>query len=157
MRYLGILILMAVLLSACDLTRASAPPLVVSVQATPQPHDPPQESEPKREYIPPGLKVGAGVPALVTERFYRLAYMYPDVAKRTQRIEARRGVKGWQVSYESPVIYVNTWYGEYILADKLTQEFAKRAFAQLQRSAPGTAKTFRTWKRFAAWLATGVK
>jgi hypothetical protein len=61
------------------------------------------------------------------------------------------------ISYEAKTLYINTWYGEYVLADKVTEQFARRAYDHLRRNAPGTAKSFRTWKVFAAWLAGGVR
>ena len=84
--------------------------------------------------------------------------MYPDVANRTKRIVARRaGGKGWTVSYERTTIYVNVDKGEYLLADTLTDQFARRAFDYLKRTSPGTAKSFRTWKRLGAWMRNGVR
>jgi hypothetical protein len=158
LRYLALFVLMA-LLSACDLTTAKAPPLVVSL---PQSTAVPQvvaakPAESNRRLIPSGLKVDAGIPALVTDRWYALAYMYPDVAKRITRIAARKVVKGWVISYEAQTLYINTWYGDYVLADKVTEQFARRAYDHLRRHQPNAAKSFRSWKVFAAWLRTGVK
>jgi hypothetical protein len=152
----------ALFTSACVAGQtAKAPPLVVSLpKSTPLPHDPPAEPQAiiRPRLIPPGLRVEGPIPDSVTERFYRLAYLYPDVAKRTQRIVARRaGGKGWAVSYEAKTIYINVDKGEYVLTDKLTEQFARRAYDHLKRYQPITARTFRTWQRFAGVLARVVR
>lgn len=165
MKYLISLLLttltLALFVSACVAgnTHASAPPLFVAApQATsvPQTVTQPVKAEPRR-FVPPGLKVDAAIPALVTDRWYRLAAMYPDVAKRITRIVARKAPKGWIISYEARTLYVNTWYGEYVIADKVTEQFARRAYDHLKRYQPNAAKSFKTAKVFAAWLATGVR
>jgi hypothetical protein len=158
LRWLALFVIMA-LLVACDLRPASAPPLALPlVQATALPHDPPAQPIVKPRRIPDGLRIEGAVPPLVLDRFYALAYMYPDVANKTKRIVARRaGGKGWAVSYERTVIYVNVDKGEYLLADTLTDQFARRAFDYLKRTAPNTAKSFRTAKRLGAWLRSGVR
>lgn len=158
LRWLAILVLMA-LLVACDVTRAAAPLAVNLPTAAPQTaHVPPAEVVVKPRLIPPGLRVEGSIPASVLDRFYALAYLYPDVAKRTTKIVARRaGGKGWAVSYEAKTIYINVDKGEYVLIDTLTQQFARRAFDHLRKYQPATAKTFRTWQRFAGVLARAVR
>lgn len=148
----------ALFTAACVAGETKAAPLMVSVQATPQPHDPPAEPTPIVKTGPNlTTKIDAKVPDLVRWRWGRLAERFPDTANRIKRIEVRRVNARWSVSYEAQVVYINLHFGEYVIADKLTDEFAKRAYADLRKYQPTAAKAFRTWKAFAAALAAGVR
>lgn len=155
LRYLALFVLMA-LLVACDVTRAAAPLVLPQSTAAPQAaHVPPAEVVVKPRRIPNGLKVEGTIPEAVTERFYHLAALYPDVAQQTRRIVARRaGRKGWVISYERTVIYINVDRAD--VTDVLTEQYGRRVYVLLKRTEPQAVKRFKTWQQFSANLLIQV-
>jgi hypothetical protein len=196
MKYLGVLILMAILLGACGVPPAAAPTRVVVQATTPPPQvavvvqtvqatqaptvvptaqptlaatpvatmqptqavAEPAPPEPPKRLVLPGVKVNPAVRPEIQDRWQALSYVFPDVARRIKRIEVRRaGSKAWKVSYEQTVIYLNDDYGVYVQADELTRQFAKKAFAYLQRYQPKAAREYKTWQKLAEALMERVR
>jgi hypothetical protein len=191
MRYLGILVLMAALLSACGIPPAAAPTRVVVQATTPAPRiavvvatvqatqtatavptaqptlaatpaatmqptqavAEPAPPEPPKRLVLPGVKINPAVRPELLDRWQALSYVFPDVARRIKRIEVRSaGAKSWKVSYEQSIIYLNDDYGVYVQMDELTRQFARKAFAYLQRYQPKAAREYRTWQKLAETL-----
>lgn len=147
--------------AACDAGQRATAPLVLPLpQSTAAPqtaHVPPVEVVVKPRLIPPGLKVGAGVHADVIDRWYELAYLFPEVASRIKRIEVRNVRAKWVVSYEAKAIYLNAHYGPNVQIDALTKQFARRAFDHLKRHNLPKVRIYKTWQRLADALGAGVK
>jgi hypothetical protein len=137
------------------------PTQVATAVSTPQPTQVTAESappEPPKRLILPGVKINSAVRPELRDRWQALSYVFPDVARRIKRIEVRRaGAKAWKVSYEQTVIYLNDDYGVYVQADALTQAFAKKAFAYLQRYQPKAAQEYKTWQKLAETLMEQVR
>jgi hypothetical protein len=196
LRFLGVFVLIAALLSACGVPPATAPTRVVVQATTPAPQvavvvqtvqatqvptivptaqptlaatpvatmqptqavAEPAPPEPPKRLILPGVKANSAVRPELLDRWQALSYIFPDVARRIKRIEVRRaGSKAWKVSYEQTVIYLNDDYGVYVQADELTRQFAKKAFAYLQRYQPKAAREYKTWQRLAETLMEQVR
>ena len=117
MRYLALLVLMAALLSACDLRPASAPPLMLpTAKATVAPAqvEPVNGSVPLSDYelgaeaIEPFFYYDRQVPAEVIGVFHSLAIHYRGSAKGLRKIVAVRYPRiAWAANIEAGVIYVN--------------------------------------------------
>lgn len=119
-------------------------------------NDEPPATPPKRLVLP-GVKINSAVRPEVLDRWYALSFAFPDVAQRIKRIEVRSaGSRAWKVSYEQTVIYLNNDYGVYVQIDMLTQAFAKKAFAYLQRYKPAAAREVGTWQKLAETLVKTV-
>jgi hypothetical protein len=136
-------------------TQAATP--VATMQPT-QAVAEPAPPEPPKRLVLPGVKVNPAVRPEIQDRWQVLSYIFPDVARRIKRIEVRRaGSKAWKVSYEQTVIYLNDDYGVYVQADELTRQFARKAFAYLQRYQPKAARDYKTWQRLAETLMEQVR
>jgi hypothetical protein len=196
LRWLGILVLMALLIGACGVPPATAPTRVVVQATTPAPQvavvvqtvqatqaptvvptaqptltptpaatmqptqavAEPAPPEPPKRLVLPGVKISPAVRPEIQDRWQALSYLFPAVARRIKRIEVRRaGSKAWKVSYEQAVIYLNDDYGVYVQADELTRQFARKAFAYLQRYQPKAAREYKTWQKLAETLMEQVR
>lgn len=136
MRYLGILVLTALLLGAC-VTPAAAPvpSPVAAVAVRPDPTSPPTATEPARAivlvrtpesvgttvattlpaapapasaYVEPNLYVDSQIPNRVAGVFVFISGQYPGSAKGIRKLITVRYPKiGWAVKFEPGVVYVN--------------------------------------------------